>query len=60
MNDNAVNDATKWPVKLDNEVTPYDAVFAAAAPTATTSASAIAHFLSSGLNWTLSYFWKGT
>ena len=45
MNDNSAKDATNLPVILDNEATPYSAVFAAA----TSAIGTDAHFLSSGL-----------
>ena len=69
MNDATANDATDWPITLDNEYTPEDAVFDAATTTATsasTTASAAdasnispaAHFLSSGLKLDTELFLK--
>ena len=73
MNNDAVNNAADPPITIDNEDTPDAAFFSAAASdffsdfaSASDSASAYAaaaidpdaHFLSSGLNWTLRYFRK--
>ena len=69
MNDDAADDATDWPVTLENESTPDAAVFAAAAPAATSAAASAAdtaaftiapdsHFLSSGLKLDTEIFSK--
>ena len=52
MNDNTANNTTKLPIALNNEATPYTAVFNVADPSATAVAVAIspdANFLSSEL-----------
>ena len=59
MNYDTANNGTDWPATIDNIYTPDAAIFAAASladTAAAAAASAIApdaHFLSSGLNWTL-------
>ena len=37
LNDDACNNAINWPVSLNNEATPYNAVFSGAAPTSTSA-----------------------
>ena len=64
MNDAAANDTTDWPINLNNEATPYNAVFTPATPavTAATAAAAIspdAHFISSGIKLDTELFLKG-
>ena len=64
MNNKTANNATNWPITLDNESTPDSTVFDATAPASTTSAAAAAispdsDFLLSGLKLNTDLFKKG-